>query len=151
MSIYLKRVLVSYRRPVASLLRANGTEYPVGTIVNKIHIPHERSIAEVVERADNSRAFTEMGRRVGKITKMTVDAFSEAAVAAIMADLTRAATDGIFMLERPPLRRGQKAYRHWIRFYAAEFAPVQEVRSSSRIQWHRAEITDIDVLRTRRF
>src|SRR3712207_9154285 len=41
-NVYLQQVLVAYPRPVATLLRYDGTEFPGGNICNKIRIPYTK-------------------------------------------------------------------------------------------------------------
>lgn len=156
---YINAISFAFTRPVSTLLRYDGTEYPGGTIANKVRIPHERSLNEVFERADNSTSFSEIGNRVGRMGGFELDVFREEAVAAIMSDVGRAATEGLFILEMPGPRYDSSVpgKRYFIRLPMAEggveFEPVGIQRSVQRIQWHRADLTgtSIEVARTETF
>lgn len=151
MPTYINAGSLSFTRPFSTLLRYNGTEYPGGTICNKVRIPQERSIPEVVERADNSISFSEMGKRVGRMGGFELDVFQESAVAAIGADIAREATEGIFLLERPgpAWDSSTPSRRYYIRFWDAPFEPATDARSFNRVRWHRADMTStpIEVIR----
>lgn len=152
--VYLEQVLMSFPRPIATLLDSGGDEFPGGNSVNEITMPHERPVEEHHERANLEDSFTQFGA-IGWLQSIRVDAYSEACVAAIYSQVGRAATGGTFILERPPLNPNGQGWRHWIRFYydniSTHFEPVFEVRTSGGIQLHRATIEQIRVLNTERF
>lgn len=139
--MYIAGFNISYDRPVTTLLRHDGAEYPGGTIVNKLKIPYETSINQIQTRSDNTTAMAEIGRRQGRCDGFILDVFNEDAVALIKSDIGRVNTKGYFILQRPNLKYvGAGGRYYYIRFYAADFAPQTEVRSTSRIQYHRADI-----------
>ena len=153
-TVYLEQVLLSFPRPIATLLRRNGSEFPGGCSVNKINIPHPRRFNMVRDRADNTRSGIEIGTKQHQISSIEVDAYSERCVEEIYEQVGRAESNFQLMLERPPMRNVQ-GYRHLIEFFyedfTTHFAPVFDTRTNGGIQLHRAVIENIRVKNTERF
>lgn len=147
--VYLEQVLLSFPRPISTLLKHDGTEFPGGNSVNKMTEPHDRPFDIIRDRADNARSFVQTGDVAGRITKIEVDAYSENCVDAIYAHVGRAWNGSIFIIERPQLAN-KAAMRYVVRFFYEDFTthfePVTDQRSMSGIQWHRATIENIEVL-----
>lgn len=156
-TVYLEQILLEFPRPVATILKPDGTEFAGGNICNKVKIPHPERFNIVRERADNSMSFIEPTPPRGKSEGFEIDMYSEFGVEEFYEYVGRSASDGIFILERPPLWSGPtfQGWRHYIRFFYADitthFELVTETRKAGSIQWHRASVENVEIIDTVRF
>lgn len=151
MPTYLEQVLISVPRPVATLLTHDGQEFPGGNICNARRIDSTVHDGAVTPRADNTLAYVETGFAFEEHPGFVCDAFAEGAVRAIMGAVGKAANNAELVLEVPPTRvlRGWRFHLQIFRANVTQyFEPVQEVRSSGGIQWHRATFENMRILAT---
>lgn len=142
----LSEIRVRFVRREATLLAHDGSEFPGGTIVKELHVPYKKNFPEVVDYADNSRGFSELGKPQGRIDSMVVECLRWAAVKRIKGAIADDRTKGLFRLEVPNEsgRRGGTG-RYLIRFFDAPFPPQTTRRGP--VQLFRAQISDIEVLK----
>lgn len=131
--------------PDATLLKYDGTAFPGTTIVRELTPPYSRPYPELMVMANNQRAFSNVGDDQDYIDSMTVDAFRWSAVTQIKNNIAREPTHGIFMLLVPDLV-DPVVDRYLVRFFEASFTP--QTPRNGRLQIFRAQITEIEVLRT---
>ncbi len=129
----------------ATLLRLDGTEFYGSTIVKKLKAAYNRRRGVVVEYADNSIGYTEMGNPQARIDSFTIECFSPLAAAQIQSAITDDVEEGRFRLEVPNIGiSGGKRYT--IRFFEASFDPQSPRRGSGELQLFSAQVSNVQVL-----
>lgn len=142
---FLESVSIRFARHEATLCRRDGTEFAGGTVVTKLKPAATRSIPTIVEYADNSKGWVEVGKKRRSINSMVVNCFRWEAATQIMQAVANERTGGLFMLVVPPRAHvNERTRRYIVRFFAADFEP--QTRRGFRAQLFSATISDIEIL-----
>lgn len=136
---------VRFSRHEVTLTRRDGTEFSGGVVVTKLKPRARRTLPTIVEYADNSRGWVEMGRKRDSINSMVINCFRWEGAAQIMQAIANEQTKGLFTLVIPP-RRGinETTRRYKVRFFSCDFEP--QSRRGGRLQLFSATVSDIEVM-----
>lgn len=126
------------------LLQYDGSEFGGMTYVRNLLPHYSRPYPEVTIRADNQRAFSEVGDRQLYIDSFTLECWGEVAVRQVKAAIADEASHGLFVLEVPDTE-STAIDRYLIRFFEASFSRLYP-RRSGFVPVFSAEIEDIEVL-----
>lgn len=140
-------ITIDVGRYEATLCRGSGAEFTGGTVVKKIKPGSRRQIPTVVEFADNSRGWTEVGKTRRTIRSMVVECFSWQTAIQIEEAVARSETGGLFQLVMPPMIAAVEltpTIYFTVRFFNADFEP--QSRRGFRKQLFSATITDVEIM-----
>lgn len=149
MALQLSALSVEWRGEVPTLLRFDGSEYPGFAYVRNYLPPDVRRYPEIVLRADNTRAFSNIGDNQEYIAGFTVEAWGEGAKAQISSDVANENNHGLFVLEVPDTDSAA-VDRYLIRFFGDENGNLGWQRLYPRragfVPIFSADITEVEVL-----